>query len=415
MTSITTRLRRDRSGSIAVIFALTIFLIVLVIGLAVDGARAYGVSARVSSALDAAALAAAKMLDDDSYTDGDIQDRASRFFQAQLQSVGVTGLTMPPVATRIDRANGEVEVSVDVTLATTFGQLAGLDAFRFPRSSKVVYDMKRIELAMVLDITGSMCFPCDKMQSLKTAAIDVVRAMLTPATPAGFVRIGLVPYGAAVNAGGFANPASFGASTDGCVVERTGAAAYTDAPPGAMAPSGTATTATNPQYSCPPSPILPLSHDRATLEAAINAMSPNGATAGHIGLGWGWYMVSNAWSSFWPYASRPRAPDPKVIKAVLLMTDGMFNTSYIPGPGLNAVDAAVVDGPGYQAQQLCDAMRGQNVVVYSVAFQAPPSAEALLRSCATSNAHFYVADNAADLRAAFQDIAAKLTALRIGQ
>lgn len=408
-----TGFRNDRRGTIAIIFALTIFLVVATIGLAIDGARAYSTSSRVAAALDAAALAAAKMLDDESYSDQDIRERAERYFAAHVSDARMAGLAIPEVATRIDRDTNEIEVTADVTLATTFSQLAGVTSFRFPRSSKVTYDMKRIELAMVLDITGSMCAPCDKIDGLKDAADDVVQAMLTPDTPYGYVRVGLVPYSAAVNAGGYAGPATVGASADGCTVERTGAQAFTDAPASGVAPLGVASPAVNANYLCPSATIVPLSADKNELRDAIRNLSANGWTAGHIGLGWGWYMISHNWSSFWPATSRPRTPATNVVKAVLLMTDGMFNTSYVAGPSMNSSDATVVDSAGYQARQLCSNMRAQNIIIYAVAFQAPPEAEAMLRGCVTSGSHFYSAVDRNELRSAFRDIASRLTALRV--
>lgn len=158
---------------------------------------------------------------------------------------------------------------------------------------------------------------------------------------------------------------------------------------------------------------MPLSADKNELRAAIRDLTTGGWTAGHIGLGWGWYMVSQNWSSFWPVSSRPRTAGPTVVKSVLLMTDGIFNTSYIPGPGVNSSDPLIVDSAGYQTKQMCDNMRAQNIVVYAVAFQAPPDAEALLRSCVTSSSYFYAVSDRTDLRNAFRAIAERLVALRV--
>jgi Flp pilus assembly protein TadG len=407
------RICRDDQGTIAAIFALTVFVIVLTVGLAIDGARGYNTSSRVTAALDAAALAGAKLFDDESASDADIEARARNYFLAHVNADHTAGLSLPSPTIHVNRVTNEVEISVDVTLATTFGQLAGLPSFRFPRSSKVAYDIKRIELAMVLDITGSMCMPCDKIDGLKAAADDVVQTMLNNDMPYGYVRVALVPYSASVNAGAYAAPVSAGASTDNCVVERTGTHAFTDAPASPIAPLGTATTASNPNYSCPTSAVVPLTADRQPLRDAIRDLSTNGGTAGHIGLGWGWYMVSYNWASLWPTASRPRSPSPGVVKSVLLMTDGMFNTSYVAGAGQNSADPLVADSAPYQAQRLCDNLRAQGVIVYAVGFQTPPEAEALLRGCVTSASHYYAADNAADLRNSFRDIANRLLALRV--
>ena len=160
----------DNRGSVAILFAMSALVIVLTIGLAIDGARAYSVSSRVSAALDSAALAGAKMLDDEDITDAEIEDRAQRFFAAHFHHIPVWGVSVPTPVVLVTRATGEVDVSVNVSVATTFGQLAGISQFNFPRSTRVKYDQKHIELAMVLDVTGSMCDPCDKINGLKSAA-----------------------------------------------------------------------------------------------------------------------------------------------------------------------------------------------------------------------------------------------------
>ena len=415
MQKVLSRLRRvcgDNRGSVAILFALSALVIVLTIGLAIDGARAYNVSTRVGSALDAAALAGAKMFDDEDNTDADIEDRAQRFFAAHFTHVPISGITVPTPIVTVTRETGEVDVAVNVSVATTFGQLAGISQFSFPRSTRVRYDQKRIELALVLDITGSMCDPCDKIDGLKSAAQLLVANLINPQVPYGLVRIGVVPYSASVNAGTYAGAASGGASTDNCVVERGGAASATDAP-ASGSPLGTSDTGQNNKYACPPSPIMAMTPDRPTLDAHIAGLSPTGWTAGHIGLGWGWYMVSHNWSSFWPVDSRPRAPAPNVVKAVLLMTDGEFNTSYIPGPGLNETDLRVADSSPAQAAALCTNMKAQNIIVYTVAFQAPGPARKLLEDCATSRSHSFRANDSVELTSAFRTISERLAALRV--
>ncbi len=404
---------RANDGTIAMMFALSIFFVMLTVGLAIDGARVFNVSARVSSALDSAALAGAKLFDDEDSTDADIEDRVRRFFTAHVKEGTEDGLTVPEPTVAINRERGEVSVSVNVSMATTFAQLAGIPSFEFPRSAQVRYQQRRIELALVVDVTGSMCAPCDKMTGLKTAAREVVANLINPSIPFGYVRIGLVPYAGSVNAGSYASTVSAGATTDGCVVERPGSTNDTDAlPSGANSLRGSS-SAENPNYDCPVSPILPLTADRATLESQIDALMPGGWTAGHIGLAWGWYQISHNWSSIWPDLSRPRHPAPNVVKAVLLMTDGDFNTSYLAGPGANQTDIAIAGSSPEQASRLCTNMKAQDIVIYTVAFQAPPAALALLQGCATSAGHSFTAESNAELFAAFRTISERLAALRV--
>ncbi len=396
-------------------FAASIIVLMMTIGLAIDGARAYNVSTRISAALDAAALAAAKMLDDDSFDDADITDRAQRFFAAQLQTIPITGVSLGSPAVAIDRAAGNVDVAVDVAVSTTLGQLAGITEFRFPRSARVTYKQRFIELAMVLDITGSMCQPCSKIDGLKAAAREAVANLINPSVPHGYTRVALLPYSASVNAGAYAASVSGGASTDGCVVERNGAHTDDDHEATGSHELGVSNNTNNPKYSCPGSTILPLSADRATLESRIDALTTNGWTAGHIGLAWGWYALSERWKTFWPTDSRPRDADPNVVKVVLLMTDGEFNTSYLPGGGFNSTDVNQQNSSANQAKRLCTNMKSENVIVYSVAFQAPPAAETLLRDCATSSSHYFPASSNAELFAAFRTISERLAALRLSK
>lgn len=403
----------DRRGSVAILFGASALVLVLTIGLAIDGARAYNISTRISAALDAAALAAAKMLDDEDNSDADIRDRAQRFFQAHFTETPVAGVSVEPLDIDIDRDRGEVEIGAEVAVATTFGQLAGLNEFRFPRSARVKYNQKFIELALVLDITGSMCQPCDKIEGLKSAAREVVRNLINPQVPFGYTRIGIVPYSAAVNAGGYAGDVSGGSSTDGCVVERQGSHNDDDHAANGGNALGVSNHAANNKYECPTSTIMPLTSDRATLESKIDSLSTGGWTAGHIGLAWGWYSVTHRWNSLWPSEHRPKNPAPNVVKAVLMMTDGEFNTSYIPGPGMNATDVATANSSPEQAKRLCANMKAQSIVVYTVAFQAPTAAETLLRDCATSVNHYFPASSNAELFAAFRTISERLSALRV--
>lgn len=409
------RVCRDNRGSIAIMFAASIIVLVMTIGLAIDGARAYNVSTRISAALDASALAAAKLLDDESFDDAEIQDRAHRFFAAQLQTMPITGVTMDTLAVAVDRAGGHVDVSVDVAVRTTLGQLAGISEFRLPRAARVTYKQKFIELAMVLDITGSMCQPCSKIDGLKAAAREAVANLINPSVPHGYTRVALLPYSASVNAGSYAAAVSGGASTDGCVVERNGAHTVDDHEASGSHVLGASRPALNPKYSCPSATILPLTADRATLESKIDALTTGGWTAGHIGLAWGWYVLSESWKDLWPAESKPRHDDPNVIKVVLMMTDGEFNTSYLPGVGFNSSNVNQPNSSPHQAKRLCSNMKSENVIVYSVAFQAPPEAESLLRDCATSSSHYFPASSNAELFAAFRTISERLAALRLSK
>jgi hypothetical protein len=107
----------------------------------------------------------------------------------------------------------------------------------------------------------------------------------------------------------------------------------------------------------------------------------------------------------WPSDSAPRAyGDPGFVKAVVLMTDGAFNTQY-SGLGTSA----------QQAKRHCDAMKADGVVVYAVAFQAGSAAEALLQDCATSASTYFETSTGAALLNAYRTIGLQLRRLRLSQ
>ena len=81
-------------------------------------------------------------------------------------------------------------------------------------------------------------------------------------------------------------------------------------------------------YLCPTADIVPLSDDKDSLIAKVNAFSANGWTAGHTGIQWAWNLISDKWS--WTGSepdSYERIKDGKLVKAVVLMTGGIFNTA----------------------------------------------------------------------------------------
>ena len=408
------RFRRNERGTIALIFALSVVFLMGVVGLAIDGARSYRLSSRITAMLDAAALAAGTMLDEADFTDAEIHARALSYFNVNWAPQD--GVVLSPPATTIDRLKFELKIGVDAQLKTMLGSVVGIDTINVKRETTVIYRNKKVELALVLDTTGSMCDPCDKIDSLKVAAKTVIDSLLDGSHPASTMKIALAPYAASLNAGALAASVTGNASPDGCVVERSGSDSFTDViASGGRLLNSITTVPANGNYSCPVASVMPLSEDRALLHSKIDALTTGGGTAGHIGAAWGWYLVSPEWSPLFSRGSKPRSySDTSTIKAVLLMTDGIFNTSYLTA-GKNSEDRTVVGSAPYQALRLCDAMKAKGVTVYTVAFQAPPGAEDLLRDCATDGGHFFAVADPAALNIAFTEVARQLTALRLAQ
>lgn len=231
------------------------------------------------------------------------------------------------------------------------------------------------------------------------------------------------------------------AESSTCVSERAGANDDTD-----VAPSGPSTYVGR-NYSpggntCPSATITPLSSDRASLKSLVDGYPAVGSTAGQIGIGWGWYLISPNFGSLWPSESRPGPYDhDRYMKVVIIMTDGEFNTPYCDGvvarhAGSGSPTAtqrincpATIPprsqglSPFIEAAKVCEGIKSAGVLVYSVGFglsnstggQGMDTAKEVLDSCATSPQHVYMAASGSDLQDAFRAIGREITRLRISR
>lgn len=190
--------------------------------------------------------------------------------------------------------------------------------------------------------------------------------------------------------------------------------------------------------NCIPNEIVPLTSNKTTLHAAIGTYSgtrtlnASGSTAGHLGLAWGWYMVAPNFAYLWPTASQPKAyGSTNLIKAVIFMTDGVFNTPYcnsvvandaLSGAGGNDdhINCASPNGSSKsQAESICTQIKAtaNKTLLYVVGFDLAGDTTTLnfLRDCATSVEYFFQADSGTDLTNAFKSIAQSLSELRISK
>ncbi|MBB4081884.1 Flp pilus assembly protein TadG [Brevundimonas lenta] len=218
----------------------------------------------------------------------------------------------------------------------------------------------------------------------------------------------------------------------GCITERTGADAYTEKTPAGGRWLGRHYPNTS-GGACGLGPtIMPLSSDAATIKTRIGNFVSSGSTAGQIGIGWGWYMLSPEFNSIWPSGSAGDYNPAKLLKAVVIMTDGEFNTPYcsgvIPdnwGAGTSAAQRidCTEDGvsryedPFAQSRKMCEAMKLKGVIIYTVGLQIDANGDAadLLEDCASSRDNFFMPASGADLSDAFAAIGRDIVQLRISK
>ena len=408
----------DERGTVAVTFGLMFLTLSFVSGMAIDYGRVIHAQSNFMAAADAAALSGGRALLNGTNTEDDVKAIALKFFEANIAEGGGVGATHDTPVIDVDKVSGGVTVSVTAKVPMTLTAIAGIEFINVPVTASTKVDHKDIELGLALDITGSM--KGQKLKDLKAAAKDLVDILMPDDGGTNKVRIGLAPYSAAVNVGTYAAAVSGNASIDGCVWERTGADAYTDAAPAAgsyfhagAVPKDIDPTEGTSSYLCPKAKLQPLSNDKNLLKSKIGSLVADGFTAGHLGASWAWNLISPEWKDVWPAESKPVGyGDGKTLKVIILMTDGIFNTAYANGTS------------SAQALALCSKMKGTDVdpdltpgqhkvVVYAIGFKAPAGAEATLKSCASSDDHYFAASNGSELKDAFSSIALQLSNLRL--
>ena len=187
-----------------------------------------------------------------------------------------------------------------------------------------------------------------------------------------------------------------------------------------------------------PTPILPLTGDKASILAAIEKMAPNNgsykpATYIPAGLIWGLNLVSPSapFSEGATYdASNNKAPR----KVIVLMTDGentlRFNApdvGYDSSTGTHVTFSSDSAKKAKQAGQsntdstkICKNMKDKdrNIEIFTVGLAVDDDeARKILQDCASNTKgtldHYYDATDAESLAAAFSGIAAKLSQVRL--
>lgn len=405
---LTTKPVRDDRGSVAIIFGLMATVLVMFGGLAVDYGRMTDLRLRLGDAADSATLAAGKAMLAGELSDTEVVELARTFFIQNLGPLGnAINLSDPEI--RINRTTGDVAISAVADIAMTLARVAGYQSMQVPVVSEANFRQKDIEVGMALDITGSMSESIGgrrKIDSLEDAFENFANRLLPDErSSAQRVRIALAPYSASVNVGSDAGVISNFLSRDNCVVEARGGRysdnlnIYNTIVPNRGRQSN---------YRCPSNSIMPLTDDREALIREVRSFNPVGATAGHIGAQWAWNLISDKWTGVFSGSHAPDSYDrverDELLKAVVLMTDGEFNTSYTG-----------TSSPA-QAVELCKSMKAKGVKVFSIAFGLTSGSvsENTLRNCASEGDEYFAsADSPEALNAAFEKFADKLTQLRL--
>ena len=435
ITSERRSLWHDRSGAVALVFALAIIPLCLASGAAIDMGRAYVVKSRLGYALDAAGLAVGSATTTD---EDELEEIMLAFFEANYPALEL-GVTATPEMTIVD---SQVELSAHAVVNTTLMNIVGINTMTVAAATVIVKETKGLEVVLVLDNTGSM--GTTKMNSLKDASHTFLDVLFGDEAENDLLLVGVVPFAASVNVGtdfAYLNNSFDEADYDpfdweGCVMARNGNKNSNDALPDTNAKkwggflwpddgsnnwagSGTSSWATPNRYC--PAEILPMTSVKSEVEDKIDEMSSAGNTHINFGLVWGWRVISPKV----PFTEGHGYANEDYNKAIVLMTDGQNVMSssvysaygYLSDGNLGTTSSSsAVNELNDRTTLVCDRIKNKGILLYTITFQVSSSSTRdLMEDCATDSSNYFDSPSDSELEAAFRAIGKELSNLRIGQ
>lgn len=445
------RFGADRSGNVAILFALMAVVLMLGIGGAVDIGRWLHARDQTVAAIDAAVLAGGRALQTNSTDTAGALTAAQKYYDQNVTSR--LPVTDDSVTFAVADNGAALTASGTAYIKTPFLHFANIEKLPLISTSQTEFSRaelavggnggESLEIAMMLDVTGSMAG--QKLQDLKDAAKDLINIIVWADQSKFTSKVALVPFSEDIRlpttsaldlarGTGLPNPKTVGSGPNrktyylsDCVVERIGSEKYTDVAPASgkyvMAHYTQSSTGNgnNKKGVCripADAAVMPLSSDKTALLAKVTGLTDGGGTAGHLGTAWAWYTLSPNWASLWSGESQPAAyGTASLSKIAILMTDGEYNRQYDSNGVSASANSAANGSSTTQARALCTAMKAQAITVYTVGFDLGGNQTAIdtLSQCATDSGKFYNADDGEQLKQAFRDIAIKLSSLYLSK
>jgi len=418
--------RRDVRGSYAIIFGIALIPILIAIGSAVDLSQAFIVKQRLTRALDDAGLAVGTQV---GLTNAQMQQVAQNYFDANYppSKIGVPGTVS------VTTSGAQIALSVAASMPTSIMNIIGINTLNVSASSQITKMGKKLEVALVLDNTGSMS-QNNKLTTLKVAAKNLISTVSASAVNFGDVQVAIVPFTTDVNIGKGNSSASWlkwsysdpvtscswwgGCSTSvkttsvspsswsGCVTDRDQSYDETASAPysGDTATLYPADTANSYNNYCSLQSIASLSTDWSALDTKIDNMTAGGSTNTTIGMVWGANVLLQG-----NPLSNAAATDPKKLdKVIVYLTDGQNTKDRWYSCGGST--CTTIDD---RMDAACTYVKAQGILVYTI--RVMDGNEALLKSCATSPDMYYSVTDASQLTTVFDTIAQQLSNLRVSK
>lgn len=381
-----------------------------------------------------------------------------------------TKMSMPDAVTDVQDKVGinfkDVAGTAELGSTATFTRMLGQRDYTSKGSSRAEERIANVEISLVLDISGSMA-DNNKMLNLQSAADTFIDTVLD-AENEDLVSISLVPYSEQVNAGpdiasyfdvNWKHGYSHCLEVDDWQF---------DSP--SLATNVTYEQTQHYQYNyfgdnarddtiCPRysyERIRPLSQDGTAIKNQIGQLQPRAGTSIFLGMKWATAFLSPDHRPLVnklisdkkvdaAFTGRPANwDDDNTLKTIVLMTDGQHDRSFRLSDWAYDSDSDVAHWANnnlwyylrrnvnsyywssfyyqkYSAgigdnlmDRICDAAKAQGIVIWSIGFEVQDHGADVMRSCASSPAHFYRVEGL-EIEDAFYSIARAINQLRLIQ
>src|SRR5712691_3683315 len=180
--------RSAQGGNVAIIFGLALIPIFGIAGAAVDYGRANSVKSAMQAALDSAALTLSK--EAATLTSDQVTQKGNDYFKATFNRPEALNVQ---IASIYNSTTGSLTLTGSAHVDTTVTRLLGQTQMPISTSTQVVSGAKKLELALVLDNSGSMN-GSNKLDELKTATHQLLDTLKKAAKNPGDVRVAIVPF-----------------------------------------------------------------------------------------------------------------------------------------------------------------------------------------------------------------------------
>jgi Flp pilus assembly protein TadG len=437
----------DRSGNIAVLFALAIVPIIGGMGAAVDYSLANSYRTDIQKALDATALSLTKILPAD---DATVERVGTEYFLANMGNHTLTDLDLSIV-----QENGFIRLHATGNYKPVVASVLGVGQFQVGANAEARWSLGKVEVALVLDNSLSMN-DLGRMTQLKAATHDLLNVLENSAKEPGDAKVAIVPFdgNVKVTATPVNNTWITGATwlrwdlwddeNQTCTTNWSGKKKTTTCVPDAHTTwngcvtdrnkdpnvnydtndtAPTSATTNFPAWQCYNSslaPILPLtmnwgtvySTDATTLHGKVNNMTPTGYTNINIGLVWGWHVLSPTQR----HTEGAAYETENLSKYIVLMTDGNNTQSRYDSCPING-PCPSIDG---RTSATCNAIKAVKksdgtdaIKIYTI--RLINGNATLLQNCATNTSMYYDVQNAGQLSSVFNSIGAEIASLHLSK